>query len=218
MKIAVFDVCGTLYEVNTTFDFLDFYLKENRKYVLLRKVSQSLPGKVGWHVVSRLVKVDLLRLLVTRFLKKQSYTDLDEAAREYVYEKLETKRQFEVIDLIAKYRDEGFSIVLMSGSYNFIVKHVCARFEADDYSASELEMDHSSCTGRYKFDQLLSKRETLLEKYPEITELNVVSDNLNDLHLMEMANNGYAICNKAKQERFWRSKDLANVTVMKRYA
>ena len=46
MQIAVFDVCDTIYRVNTTFGFLDYYFGNNKKYIFFRKITKLFPVRV----------------------------------------------------------------------------------------------------------------------------------------------------------------------------
>ena len=214
MKVAVFDVCGTLYDSNTTFDFLDDYFKTDKKYQLFRRFSKSLSGKLLNYPFYRFFKYDIVRVIATGFLKGISEQELQLAMKAFVYEQLDSKIKKNIQSLLAEYKKEGFHIFLMSGSYSLIVEHVCSYFDADGFVASELEVVNSKCTGKYKTDQLFNKKAILFETYPDITELIVVSDNRTDYELMKAADKGFAVCNKPKQIRFWQSKQLSHVEII----
>lgn len=214
MKIAVFDVCGTLYDSNTTFDFLDIYFRRNKKYNLFRKFSKSFPGKLFNYPFYRFLKYDIIRFVATGFLKGVSEHELKSATKLFVDEHLETKIKKDIYNLMSEYKEKGFLIILMSGSYSPIVEDVRDYFNVDDFFASELEIVDSKYTGKYKSDQLYNKKDILLEKYPDITELIVVSDNRTDYELMKIADKGYAVCNKPKQVLFWQSKNLSHVKIL----
>lgn len=214
MKIAVFDVCGTLYDSNTTFDFLDDYFKNDKKYKLFRKFSKSLPGKLFNYPFYRFFKYDIVRIIATGFLKGSNEDELNLATKIFVYEQLESKIKKDIYKLLLEYKEKGFTIVLMSGSYSMIIEHVSDYVDANNLFASELEVIEGKYTGKYSSDQLFNKKEVLLEKYPNITELIVVSDNRTDYELMKEADKGYAVCNKPKQVLFWESKNLAHVEIV----
>lgn len=214
MKIAVFDVCGTLYDSNTTFDFLDDYFKNDKKYRLFRKISTSLPGKLFNYPFYRFFKYDIIRIIATSFLKGSNTEDLNIATKKFVYNQLESKIKKEIQQLFTEYKKKGFIIVLMSGSYSMIIEHVSDYFDADGLFASELEVVDNKYTGRYKSDQLFNKKKVLLNTYPDITELIVVSDNRTDYELMKESDKGYAVCNKAQQVLFWESKNLPHVEIV----
>jgi HAD superfamily phosphoserine phosphatase-like hydrolase len=214
MKIAVFDVCGTLYDSNTTFDFLDNYFRDDKKYMLFRKFSKSLPGKLLNYPFYRFFQYDIIRMIATGFLKGCSKSQLKDATKSFVNEELENKIKKNIHQLLNEYKQKGYAIILMSGSYSMIVEHVSAYVGADGFFASELEVQEDYYTGKYKSDQLFNKKEILFTRYPNITELIVVSDNRTDYELMNAADKGYAICNKSKQVSFWQSKKLSHVEIV----
>ena len=214
MKIAVFDVCGTLYDSNTTFDFLDDYFCHNKKYMLFRTFSKSLPGKLLNYPFYRFLHYDIIRMFATSFLKGCSENTLQNTTQLFVNEVLEEKIKEDIHKLLNDYKEKGYEIILMSGSYSMIVEHVNAYVGADGFFASELEVKEGYYTGKFKSDQLFNKKEILFRTYPNITELIVVSDNRTDYDLMKVADKGYAICNKSKQVTFWKSKNLNHVEIM----
>jgi len=214
MKIAVFDVCGTLYDSNTTFDFLDDYFSKDKKYRLFRKFSKSLVAKVLNYPFYKFFYYDIIRIIATGFLKNIPKETVDSAMNEFVFEKLESKIKNDIYTLLTEYKKKGFTIILMSGSYSSIIKNVNQYFQTDGYFASELEVLNDKYTGKFMSDQLFNKKEVLLEMYPNITELIVLSDNLTDYELMKEADYGYAICKKPKQVAFWKSKNLPHVKIV----
>lgn len=214
MKVAVFDVCGTLYDSNTTFDFLDDFFKDNKKYLLFRKLSKTPLGKIVNYPFYRLLKYDLVRSIATGYLKGIDENELSNAAKTFVYQYLSKKVNANIKELLEEHKENGFIIVLMSGSYSIIVEHVCDYCHADNFFASELEVVDSLYTGKYKLDQLFNKKDILLNKYQNITELVVVSDNRTDYELMQRADKGYAVCNKHKQALFWKSMNLSHVEII----
>jgi HAD superfamily phosphoserine phosphatase-like hydrolase len=203
MKIAVFDVCDTLYNVNTTFSFLDNYFAKNKKYLFFRKISKLFVVKVANYFIYKTFKIDLIRLYGTRFLKNKTYQEIEEFSHIFVYSILKPKIKKQILKMLKKFKNDGYTIVLMSGSYNFIVKEVAKYVEADRYFASKLKESNGYCLGKYEKDILLDKYDVLVENFQNIEDLVVVSDNRSDLTLMKMANKAYAICNKEKDCIFW---------------
>jgi phosphoserine phosphatase len=153
--------------------------------------------------------------MATGYLKGIDEKELQHAAKIFVYQHLSKKIKPNIKRLLKEHKANGFTIILMSGSYNIIIEHVCAYYHADDFFASELEVVNSRYTGKYKFDQLFNKKIILLNTYQDITELVVISDNRTDYELMQHANKGYAVCNKHKQALFWESKNIAHVEIVK---
>ena len=214
MKIAVFDVCGTLYDSNTTFDFLDDFFKDSKKYNLFRKISSSLFWKIVNYPFYRFFKFDITRNIATYFLKGYTKKELNIATKIFVYGKLEGKIKIDIYDLLKTYKEKGFIIILMSGSYSPIIDHISTYMDADYFFASQLEIVNDKYTGRYSVDQLFNKKEVLLKNFTNISELVVASDNKTDYELMKIANKGYAIANNKKQILFWKSKKIPYVEIV----
>jgi len=206
MRIAVFDVCDTLYRANTSFAFLDSYFSNNRKYRLFRRLSRSLPGKLISYPFFRWMKFDLVRILATRFLAGEDVRKIENVSREFVFNQLVTKINPETETLLRELKEKGYKIVLMSGSFGFIVSHVTAYFDADDFFASELASSGGRLTGKFRADQLYTKKGRLESVYPQIEELVVVSDNKTDLELLKMADEAYIVCNKKRDLVFWQEQ------------
>jgi len=213
MKIAVFDVCDTLYSVNTTFSFLDDYFSKNKKYLFFRKISKLFIVKVANYFFYKFFKKDLIRIYATTFLKNIPIEEIQIYTQRFVKEKLATKIKQNTTSMINEYKKQGYKIVLISGSYEFIIKEVCNYFHADKYYASKLKIVDKHFTGKYKKDILLNKHELLQAEFDTIEELIVVSDNKTDIALMQSADHAYAVCNKPKDCKFW--KPYKNIICIK---
>lgn len=215
MKVAVFDVCGTLYDDNTTFSFLDSYFYDNRKYKFFRKLSKSFIWKVGNYPFYRFFHTDITRIIALSFLKGESLSDVDRAAQEFVSVYLPSRVKKDIISLYDNYRDQGFDMILMSGSLDVLIRHVSLSFMANNTFATELEAKNGLYTGKVSKDQLFNKAEVLQVNYPNVKYLVVISDNKTDLPLFLLADKAYAVCNKEKQLRYWRSKKINHLELLK---
>jgi HAD superfamily phosphoserine phosphatase-like hydrolase len=215
MKIAVFDVCDTLYSVNTTFSFLDDYFKDNKRYQIFRKISRLFVVKVANYFVYKYTKKDLIRLYATGFLKGKSVQEIETHAHKFVYGFLSTQIQKNIVDMLMQYKKEGYSIVLMSGSYEFIIKEVANYVKAEYFYASKLQVANGVYLGKYDEDILLSKDKLLKKQFPNIDKLIVVSDNKTDLPLMQVADSAFAVCNKEKDCAFW--EKYSNISILKEF-
>ena len=93
-QIAIFDVCDTLYNVNTTYQFLDQFLINNKKYFFFRKISKLFPVKVLNYFFYKLLNVDFLRNLGTLFLKGKKVEEIKKFTYLFVQNNLalETKK------------------------------------------------------------------------------------------------------------------------------
>lgn len=215
MKVAVFDVCGTIYEENTTFAFLDNYFSNNRKYKFFRKLSKSYIWKVINYPFYRFLHKDITRIIALSFLREELSSDVDQSAQEFVSVYLPSKIKKNIDSLYNYYRDQGFDMVLMSGSLDFLIRHVGLSLMASNTFATELEIKNGVYTGKISKDQLFNKAEVLQVNYPDLEYLVVVSDNKTDLSLFLLADKAYAVCNKEEKLKYWRSKKINHLELLK---
>jgi len=204
MKVAVFDVCDTLYDVNTTFFFLDHYFQNSMKYQRFRKFTKLFVVKAFNHLFYKTFKLDLIRLIATRFLDGEDIGKVQAYSSDLVKNQLSFRENKRIVTMLNDYQKRGYVIVLMSGAYEFIIQEVADRFGVSKIFASKLFIVSNHYTGQFEQDVLLKKHEILEQELGEWDELVVVSDNKTDLELMQLANEAYALCNKPKNCEFWR--------------
>lgn len=215
MKIAIFDVCDTIYKVNTTFSFLDHFFENNKQYLLFRKISKLFPIKVFNYFFHKVFKKDLIRIYATSFLRGKEVQEIQNDCQDFVNTGLVQEIKDTTVAMLNQYKDQGYQIVLMSGSYAFIIEEVAKYFNVDHFYASKLNIVDGKYTGMYSEDVLLSKYELLKREFEDIDELIVVSDNKSDLALMQASDQAFAVCNKSDDMRFW--EPYTNITCLKDY-
>ena len=115
------------------------------------------------------------------------------------------------------YKKENYEIILISGSYDFLIKEIANELNIKIFFATKLQNINNNYTGKVSHDQLFNKLKLLTEIYPKYEELVVFSDNLTDCSLLEVACKGYIVCNKRKHLKFWENKNLKNCEVIKHY-
>jgi len=214
MKIAVFDVCGTLYKSNTTFDFLDYYFEGNRSFSVFRYFSQSILGKLVDYPLRKYFNFDIIRTIALMFLKGEEEKVVEKSAKYFVLENLESKINHPIVDLLNSYKNQGYVIVLMSGSLDCLIDQVALRFESDAYFSSKLLSINGILQGSLSEDLLFNKRDVLINSYPSIKNLVVVTDNLTDLNLVKFSNEAHVLCHKEKHKQFWIKQNLPQVEVI----
>jgi HAD superfamily hydrolase (TIGR01490 family) len=201
-KIAAFDVCGTIYSSNTTFDFLKYYFKDNSRYSFFRFFINTPPAIILNRVLAFMFGKDLVRNFATLFLKNESMERIETAGKYFVTMNLKDRFIQPTIELLRKYKNKGYSIILISGSYDFIVKYVAEEVGADAYFASVLSKKNGLIKGRYEEDLLNKKKECILSQYNNIDDLVFVTDNKSDLDLINLASISYVVTPQRKVP-FW---------------
>lgn len=202
MRIAIFDVCDTLYSTNTTFTFLDTYI-DSKSYKLFRIFSKTFFGKVINYVFYKYFKNDIVRTIATKYLSNKTEIELQTLAEDFIVNHLMKYENKNIINMLEQYKSNDYKIIFMSGAYDFIIKEVATYFKVDTFYATKLELKDSKYTGRLSHDILLKKDELFKKDYKDFDHLVVVSDNKTDLSLLNIANESFAICNKEKDLYFW---------------
>ena len=78
-RLVIFDICGTLFFSNTSFDFLDLIVQA-KSYSLFRKVSKTIFARIINKVSVLLLKKDLIRSIAVLYIKGMSKAELQEKA------------------------------------------------------------------------------------------------------------------------------------------
>jgi HAD superfamily phosphoserine phosphatase-like hydrolase len=215
MKIAVFDVCDTIYNINTTFSFLDNFFANNRKYIFFRKITKLFPVRILNYFVYKVFNKDITRYYGTLFLKGKKVEEIQKYTHIFVNSFLSEKTKNQILVMLKDFKNQGYQIVLMSGSYTFVIEEVAKYFNINFFYASKLEIVNNFYTGKYTEDILLNKYELLKNEFNQIDKLVVVSNNKTDLKLMNYADQSFAVCNKKSDINFWKS--YTNITCIKDY-
>ncbi len=193
-KIAVVDVCHTLYHENTTIGFINYIGGASYRIRLLRfsfiKVFLVILGKI--------LGKDLYRILYIKNLAGKTRTELYMLALKYHDNVLCNVKIPVVHELILKNRDV-FDYKLCSASLDIIISAVVERNDifSKKYISSKLEYDKNDiCTGKLAYD-LLGKK---------ATEFNspdwVITDNISDLELIKKSKKS-TVVSKRKNINFW---------------
>lgn len=185
MKAVVVDLCGTLILENTThglFGTLPF----SPHITLRNRIWRSRFG----HLVNRIAARDVARAELVRALRGWSREALEEYARTYVHDALETKISPLVRAGLVDARQDGALIYLATASLEPLAMAIVKAFSLDGYVASTLEFDDAArCTGRFECDITGIKWSKLRERFPAIqdAEITVYTDNPEDMDLKDVA-------------------------------
>lgn len=189
--MVLVDICGTLYQSNTTFDFLDFYLRMP-SYRRFRRISKT----VCWRVLNRLCLwafgYDLTRRVALSFLKGKTREELGAAAACFFDEFLCHKENREVIDRVASLQKED-TVLLVSATLDFIAATIAARLGIEQFYASQPAYREGVCCGYLRTDLLCGKAAVMRGIGIRPPYQWVITDNLSDLDLVREARSAWVI-------------------------
>lgn len=206
----VFDVCGTLYRSNTTYDFLRYYFRQHdlRKYVII-VLGLSLPVKVIVFATAKIGWKWNLRKHLIGLLSGEPEAKLTAAATDFVKDWLPGREIADTHTVLTQAKAQGHPIILASGSLAPVIQAIALNLKVDTYQASTLETDGNGIlTGKYLSDIKGCKERALhLKDHSYI----LATDNLDDLPLIVKAQKAY-IVTKRKNLGKWK-KRLADLDV-----
>ncbi len=195
MKI-VFDVCGTLYNSNTTFDFVDFVLNKIGRKNLLKK----FPIRFLLLIIYKLFGLDLYRRLYVRQLRGISISQLNILADSFVLIYLSGKKIEKVHALLDEVRKEN-TVVLCSASIDIVIAAIAKELRISHFFSSSLGLEDGICTGVIASD-ILGRKSMVISDFDW-----VVTDNKDDLDIIAMTKYR-TIISKKKNASFWADKEI----------
>lgn len=193
--VIIFDLCGTLYDSNTTFDFIRF-LRPIYALIIF-----SLPLRILAKCLSLSSNIDLIRTLAIYGYKGFSQDQLLQHAERFITEVLESKKILEAEALLRQYsQDHSVIVYLASASIDPIVQVVAQRY-AVSYVSSQLEYINGQSSGKLSVDLLGNKKKYLANDHYQL----VVTDNKCDIDLILASEKSY-IVTKKKNVKHWQQK------------
>jgi HAD superfamily phosphoserine phosphatase-like hydrolase len=203
-KVAFVDICGTLYDSNTTLDFLTL---SNSSFASLRKnLFSRLLNKISRSVI----RYDFIRNIGVGKLAGKTHTELNNEALQFFNSYLSSREIKETHAIIADLRKEGFKIILISATMDFLAREIGNRLSADSVFSTSLIYEGEICMGKIEND-LLGRKHLLVEqilaeekaKNGE-TEIVVITDDKTDIELAMLAQRSFVIIKD--QQPFWQSR------------
>lgn len=198
-KISVFDVCGTLYTVNTTFDFIQFYHKSRSNYFrwFLVKLLQSKIGKL----FNKIFGFSIRRYIIFS-LRGELAFDVGYIAQIYVSSELSKRQCSLAFDYLNYCKSDSNveDVFLISASIEPVIQKVAQELNVS-YLCSKLELKDGKYTGKLTTD--LKGNKTKFIKDAEVVFF--ASDNHDDFDLGLIASR-YVIFTKRKNYSYWKEK------------
>lgn len=198
-RTIVFDVCGTLYNMNTTFSFIDFLADQGVISYFYVRMLRSL--KVPLVLLGRLFRYDIYRYLYIYSLKGVQHQVLLDFSDGFYLQVLSKHEISGVMELFRTYTKSSIDtdVVLSSASLDCIVQVIAKHLGVGHYLSSELDYVDGACRGQLRVDFLGKKHEYQYENLQ-----CVVTDNKSDIQLLMLANEKVVV-SKVKDIPFWRS-------------
>lgn len=177
------DIDGTLFNCNSTFDFLDS-LSHGRWYRVYKKISSSVLGRIINKISIILTHKDVVRIIAVRTLKGIERNKLYELGEEFYDNFLLPRKIQSVFDMLTEERKKDSYIILASATLDFLAEIIKGRLNADGCISTNLVYKDDFCQGVISHDRLGHKMEALKEIGITFPVDLVVTDNITDESLL----------------------------------
>lgn len=205
-KLVICDVCDTLYDSNTTFDFLRFFFGKThsvKNFLLNCFTNHYSPIFIALLVFGKAFKTDVVKKVSLRLLRGERWEDVDREAGQFLQDVLHKKRNANVFEILRHQRAEGSRIVLMSSSIDVVVRHIAKHLGAE-FFASQLNVNDGVIVGTLQTDLQGRKHELLAQlRTPDETKLVVITDNFTDLQLLKGADEQFVVIRTSSAKSKW---------------
>ena len=179
--LVLTDVCDTLIDLNSTYDYIKFLYKHNYWNKFLWKLVNNRYFWFLFYVVFRLTWLDLQRKLTFLFFKNLKIDDLKRINQ--LFRKFYISKRTKILDKIIENKDKWDKIVLVSASINPPIDMLW-KYLWVEYFSSKLEEKKWIYTWKVEKDLLWNKESLLVLKKLDISKYDNVSfytDNLSDI-------------------------------------
>jgi phosphoserine phosphatase len=206
-NLCVFDVCGTLFDTDTTRSFVKFARRELGLSSATAIVTDLLYATKANAIMYRLVGIDVARSLLIKSLAGIRMEELDRIADRFLAQFLPAYRihkTFLLFDLIR----QTHRVEFCSATVNPVAGALSRAFGVRVIS-SELGVEGGVCDGRLRVDLLGKKHEIYEGRKVKL----VVTDNTSDIDLVRQSESSLVISAKPSATKFWKSCGAENVVI-----
>ncbi len=184
-KIAVFDLDDTLVNVNTTFDFIGYFLWRRSK---IRYAFFLIFRELKFIFDFRKKSLNLLEGFSREDLRKGT-EDFFEYSKKYLNN--------EIVEKSILLQEKGYKTLLISGTIDCTAEVFARKLGFDNWKSSELDFINNRCTGVLKKDLLGKKQEIFAEKEwkknIDFDKSFCFSDNKSDVELLKLFGKANAV-------------------------
>jgi len=205
-KLVIFDLCDTLYDVNTTVGFVDYYQSVQHDQRIARILRRWLSKTSLWFylgaVAQRFLGWDLARQRIVAALASESRATLTKAAADYACNVLPSRANQPLHDQLRTHLAAGDHVMILSSSLDLVVAEVASVLGVD-FRASKLGFDGDRCTGQLEQDLTGRKASEVRDLVETSSYICVYTDNRSDRDLIAIANQATIVIAQGDPDDRW---------------
>jgi phosphoserine phosphatase len=206
-RVVVVDICNTLFDSNTTFDFIDYCVRTKRikRGVLFYHWGVKRLSPFFWFllILHKAFRHDYHKSLAVSLLAHQSIEDVSSWASQFYREFLALRSIHQTADVLKSF--DSKQVILASSTIEPVAKVIAFEMGIENFVSTELEVSEGRYTGRIKNELSGNKLEAIQKKLGNADFMIdvVLTDNFSDRELMIGSLRKYAVCYNKRQVAFW---------------
>jgi len=202
-KIAIFDLDNTIISVDSLICFISFILiKYPFKFIYLPYLLFRTFLKIF-----KIISIEEFKTSWLILIKGLKLNELDRLSKSFIENKVIPKIKKGALDEIARLKNDNFTLILATASFEFYTKHVFEYLKFDYHFATIVEYNDKNFI--YKLSGINCKNEEKINRITKVISKNDIlieeslgySDSLTDLPFLELTQNFYYI-----DKKFWKVK------------
>ncbi|MEM1577942.1 MAG: HAD family hydrolase [Candidatus Pacearchaeota archaeon] len=200
MKIAVFDFCKTLVNMNTLSSFVEFVL-EKEKNILIKIIKKFI--FVNRKILNRIffVKPRYIEIFLLRGYSKDF---LASSAKEFINTKIIINKNAKILEYLLELKNKGYVIIILSAALDIYLSFVKDIFNADYVICTNLKFKNDICLGKVDGIDAYGKKkiEKLLKEFPYSDYIDweksfyFTDDYITELDVLNKFGHKYIVVNK----------------------
>lgn len=202
-KIALIDICGTLFHSNTTFDFLDFMFLYNKKYRFYKKITNTYSWKLLNKLLYIFFRIDTTRKIAIHFLRNVKEEELHYNMALFSKDWLSSREIATTKSIIASLQATNCRIILVSATLDFIAHSIGNQMGLFEAFSSKLIYESGICKGKLSEDVFGRKLQVCIQNDVLPPYEMVMTDNFSDIDIIAEAKFSYIISSTKNVPR-WR--------------
>lgn len=205
------DICGTIFNSNTTFDFLKFYFSKKNWYKILIMIRKIKILIIINAIFMRLFQIDLLRYWALTHLKGYTKEQLCSMSDIFYKEYLTKRTNIEATEIIEKMKRENKELILVSATLDCIACAVSKNMNIPCVFSSKLAFKNNKCLGRLQQDLLANKLNALVDNKINPPYWGIITDNYSDMALIKKSQHVFLVQYSNKKNYWNHLSDKLNI-------
>lgn len=205
------DICGTIFNSNTTFDFLKFYFSKKHWYKILIMIRKIKILIIINAIFMRLFQIDLLRYWALTHLKGYTKEQLSSMSDIFYKEYLTKRTNKEATEIIERMKRENKELILVSATLDCIAFAVSKNMNIPCVFSSKLAFKNNKCLGRLQHDLLTNKLNVLVDNKINPPYWGIITDNYSDMALIKKSQHVFLIQYSNKKNYWKHLSDKLNI-------